>query len=142
MVIFGAIDFSAALAKIAAGLGYRVTIADPRRAFLDSPRFAAFAETEAAWPDEVLARTPPGPRDAVLVFTHDAKLDVPALMAAFETEAGYIGALGSRQTTRTARRGCAPRGPRTPISSACTRRAASTSARPPWRRRRSPCWRR
>ena len=99
MVIFGAIDFSAALAKIAAGLGYRVTIADPRRAFLDSPRFAAFAETVAAWPDAVLARTPPGPRDAVLVFTHDAKLDVPALMAAFESDAGYIGALGSRQTT-------------------------------------------
>ena len=99
MIVFGAIDFSAALAKIAAGLGYRVTIADPRRAFLDSPRFAAFAETVAAWPDEVLARTPPGPRDAVLVFTHDAKLDVPALMAAFETDAGYIGALGSRQTT-------------------------------------------
>jgi xanthine dehydrogenase accessory factor len=99
MVIFGAIDFSAALAKIAAGLGYRVTIADPRRAFLDSPRFAAFAETEAAWPDEVLERIAPGPRDAVLVFTHDAKLDVPALMAAFATEAGYVGALGSRQTT-------------------------------------------
>ena len=44
---FGAIDFSAALAKIAAGLGYRVTIADPRRAFLESPRFAAFAEVAA-----------------------------------------------------------------------------------------------
>jgi xanthine dehydrogenase accessory factor len=99
MVIFGAIDFSAALAKIASGLGYRVTIADPRRAFLDSPRFEAFAETVAAWPQDVLARTPPGPRDAVLVFTHDPKLDVPALMAAVETEAGYVGALGSRQTT-------------------------------------------
>ncbi|HWT25246.1 MAG TPA: XdhC family protein [Solirubrobacteraceae bacterium] len=99
MVIFGAIDFSAALARIASGLGYRVTIADPRRAFLDSPRFAAFAETVAAWPDEVLAAAPPGPRDAVLVFTHDAKLDVPALMAAFATDAGYVGALGSRQTT-------------------------------------------
>ena len=54
MVIFGAIDFSAALARIASGLGYRVTIADPRRAFLDSPRFSAFAETVAAWPDAVL----------------------------------------------------------------------------------------
>jgi xanthine dehydrogenase accessory factor len=99
MVIFGAIDFSAALAKIAGGLGYRVTIADPRRAFLDSPRFAAVAETVAAWPQDVLEGAELGPRDAVLVFSHDAKLDVPALMAAFATDAGYIGALGSRQTT-------------------------------------------
>jgi xanthine dehydrogenase accessory factor len=99
MVIFGAIDFSAALARMASGLGYRVTIADPRRAFLDSPRFAAHAETAAAWPEEVLAEITPGPRDAVLVFTHDPKLDVPALMAAFATEAGYVGALGSRQTS-------------------------------------------
>ena len=99
MVIFGAIDFSAALARMASGLGYRVTIADPRRAFLDSPRFAAHAETAAAWPEEVLAEIMPGPRDAVLVFTHDPKLDVPALMAAFATEAGYVGALGSRQTS-------------------------------------------
>jgi xanthine dehydrogenase accessory factor len=99
MVIFGAIDFSAALARIASGLGYRVTIADPRRAFLDSPRFAAFAEAVAGWPDDVFRTLRPGPRDAVLVFTHDAKLDVPALMSAFATDAGYIGALGSRQTT-------------------------------------------
>ena len=99
MVIFGAIDFSAALARMASGLGYRVTIADPRRAFLDSPRFAAFADTVAAWPEEVLAEVVPGARDAVLVFTHDPKLDLPALMAAFGTQAGYIGALGSRQTS-------------------------------------------
>jgi len=99
MVIFGAIDFSAALARIASGLGYRVTIADPRRAFLDSPRFSAHAEAVAAWPEAVFEQVAPGPRDAVLVFTHDAKLDVPALIAAFATDAGYIGALGSRQTT-------------------------------------------
>ncbi len=40
-----------------------------------------------------------GPRDAVLVFTHDSKFDEPALLAALATDAGYIGALGSRQTT-------------------------------------------
>lgn len=100
MLIFGAIDFSAALATIAQGMGYRVTIADPRRAFLESARFSASAETVAAWPQDVLAEHRPGARDAVLVFTHDSKLDVPALMAAFATDAGYIGALGSRKTTR------------------------------------------
>jgi len=99
MVIFGAIDFSAALAPLAKGMGYRVTIADPRRAFLASPRFSAAAEAVAAWPDAVLAGVTLGPRDAVLVFTHDPKLDVPAVQAALATGAGYVGALGSRKTT-------------------------------------------
>ena len=99
MLIFGAIDFSAALARIAGGMGYKVTIADPRRAFLSSSRFSAVAETVAAWPQDLLADRALGPRDAVLVFTHDSKLDVPALIAAFSTDAGYIGALGSRKTT-------------------------------------------
>jgi xanthine dehydrogenase accessory factor len=80
-------------------MGYQVTIADPREAFLSSARFAASAQTVAAWPQEVVERLAPGPRDAVLVFSHDTKLDVPALIAAFATDAGYIGALGSRKTT-------------------------------------------
>jgi xanthine dehydrogenase accessory factor len=99
MIIFGAIDFASALAPLAKGLGYRVTIADPRQAFLDSPRFSAVAQTIVAWPDAVLADMTLGPRDAVLVFTHDPKLDVPAIQAALGTDAGYIGALGSRRTT-------------------------------------------
>jgi len=99
MVIFGAIDFASALAPLAKGLGYRVTIADPRRAFLTSPRFSSAADTVAAWPQDVLADLTLGPRDAVLIFTHDPKLDVPAVQAALETGAGYVGALGSRRTT-------------------------------------------
>jgi xanthine dehydrogenase accessory factor len=99
MVVFGAIDFSAALAPLAKGLGYRVTIADPRSAFLASSRFSAAAETEVGWPDKVLDGVELGPRDAVLIFTHDPKLDVPAVQAALSTGAGYIGALGSRNTT-------------------------------------------
>ncbi len=99
MVIVGAIDFSAALATVAATLGYKVTIVDPREAFLTSARFTSSAETVAKWPQDVLADLPLGVRDAVLVFSHDAKLDVPAVLAAFKTEAGYIGALGSRRTS-------------------------------------------
>jgi xanthine dehydrogenase accessory factor len=99
MLIFGAIDFASALAPLAKGLGYRVTIADPRRAFLASPRFSVAAETIAGWPQDVLAEIDLGPRDAILVFTHDPKLDVPAVQAALGTRAGYIGALGSRRTT-------------------------------------------
>ena len=99
MVVFGAIDFSSALAPLAKGLGYSVTIADPRRAFLASKRFSNFAQTEVGWPDKVLDGVELGERDVVLVFTHDPKLDVPAVQAALATDAGYIGALGSRRTT-------------------------------------------
>jgi xanthine dehydrogenase accessory factor len=98
MVIFGAIDFSAALAKLAGEIGYRVTIVDARSAFARSPRFSRHAEVVVAWPDDYLPTRELGPRDAVLVFTHDPKFDEPALLAAVQTGAGYIGALGSRRT--------------------------------------------
>jgi xanthine dehydrogenase accessory factor len=98
MVIFGAIDFSAEMAKIAAGIGYRVTICDAREPFVTSPRFSDAADVVVDWPDRYMAGRELGPRDVVLVFTHDAKFDEPALTAALGTEAGYIGALGSRQT--------------------------------------------
>jgi xanthine dehydrogenase accessory factor len=116
MIVFGAIDFSSALAPLAMGLGYHVTIADPRSAFLASRRFSVAAQTEVGWPHAVLAGVELGPRDAVLIFTHDPKLDVPAVRAALATDAGYIGALGSRRTTvdrnRPARRGRDRRGDR------------------------------
>ena len=98
MVIFGAIDFSAALARIATEIGYRVTIVDARQAFAASPRFAEHAEVVVAWPDAYLPGQALGPRDAVLVFTHDPKFDEPALTAALDSGAGYVGALGSRRT--------------------------------------------
>ena len=98
MVIFGAIDFSAALAKLAGEIGYRVTIVDAREAFISSPRFTQHAEIAVEWPDTHLDKRTLGPRDAILVFTHDPKFDEPALVAATRTGAGYIGALGSRRT--------------------------------------------
>ncbi|HEX5192806.1 MAG TPA: XdhC/CoxI family protein [Solirubrobacteraceae bacterium] len=99
MWIFGAIDFSAAMAPFATQIGYRVRICDARDRFARSSRFSSVAEVQVGWPQELLRDVPLGPRDAVLVFTHDAKFDEPALMAALRTDAGYIGALGSRQTT-------------------------------------------
>lgn len=98
MVLFGAIDFSAALAKIAGEIGYRVTIVDAREAFLQSLRFREHAEVVVDWPDRYLADRKLGASDAVLVFTHDPKFDEPALIAALRSGAGYIGALGSRRT--------------------------------------------
>jgi xanthine dehydrogenase accessory factor len=98
MIIFGAIDFSAALARQAVEIGFRVTICDARSAFAHNPRFAAHADVVVDWPDRHLAGRTLGPRDAVLVFTHDPKFDEPALIAALSGGAGYVGALGSRRT--------------------------------------------
>jgi xanthine dehydrogenase accessory factor len=105
MVIFGAIDFSAAVARLARDLGYQVTICDARAAFAASPRFSAVAEVVVDWPDRHLAGRELGERDVVLVFTHDPKFDEPALRGALASGAGYVGALGSRRThaQRTAR---------------------------------------
>jgi len=100
MLIFGAIDFAAALAPFASQIGYEVTICDARERFARSPRFSSAAKVRIGWPQEIMDGVRLGPRDAVLVFTHDPKFDEPALIAALGTGAGYIGALGSRRTTR------------------------------------------
>jgi xanthine dehydrogenase accessory factor len=100
MVILGAVDFSAALAAVARVLGYRVAVCDARAVFATKVRFPAADEVVVDWPDRFvkgLASTL-GPRDAVCVLTHDAKFDVPAIVAALDSEVGYIGAMGSRRT--------------------------------------------
>jgi xanthine dehydrogenase accessory factor len=98
MIIFGAIDFSAAVARVAGEIGYRVTICDARAPFAESPRFSEAARVVVDWPDRYLSELTLGPRDVVLVFTHDPKFDQPALITALSGGAGYIGALGSRRT--------------------------------------------
>jgi xanthine dehydrogenase accessory factor len=98
MIIFGAIDFSVAVARQARELGYAVTICEARAPFARSPRFAEVAEVVVDWPDRAMEGRELGPRDVALVFTHDPKFDQPALIAALATDAGYIGALGSRRT--------------------------------------------
>lgn len=98
MVIIGAIDFSVATAALARQLGYRVTIVDPREPFIRSRRFSEHAEAVVQWPDEYLNSQDLRERDVVLVFSHDRKLDEPALISALSSGAGYVGALGSRRT--------------------------------------------
>jgi xanthine dehydrogenase accessory factor len=88
----------AALAPFASQIGYEVTIIDARDRFARSARFSSAAQVVVSWPQDVMRDLDLGPRDAVLVFTHDPKFDEPALLAALRTNAGYIGALGSRQT--------------------------------------------
>lgn len=98
MLLIGAIDFAAALAPMATALGYAVTVCDARETFIRSPRFARVADVVREWPDRLVDRTCLGPRDAVLILTHDPKFDERALRAAVHSGAGYIGALGSRRT--------------------------------------------
>ncbi len=107
MVIFGAVDFTAALARVAKLLGYHVTVCDARAVFATPARFRMADAVVNEWPDRFFAAVdePLGPRDSVCVLTHDAKFDVPAIIGALATDVGYIGAMGSRRThaTRMAR---------------------------------------
>ena len=100
MVIFGAVDFTAALARVAKTLGYRVTVCDARPVFATRARFPMADEVVVDWPHRHLAKFGEGlgPRDAVCVLTHDPKFDVPAIEAALATNVGYLGAMGSRRT--------------------------------------------
>jgi xanthine dehydrogenase accessory factor len=100
MLVFGAVDFTAALVRVAKVLGYRVTVCDAREVFATRVRFPEADEVVVDWPDRLLARAGGDltARDAVCVLTHDAKFDVPALVSALATDAGYIGAMGSRRT--------------------------------------------
>jgi xanthine dehydrogenase accessory factor len=98
MYIFGAIDFSRAMAKIAKYLGYRVTVVDARPVFATKARIPDADEVVVAWPDEYLAKAPVDKRTAIVILTHDVKFDMPLLEVALTTNAGYIGAMGSRRT--------------------------------------------
>ncbi|ACY23455.1 protein of unknown function DUF182 [Gordonia bronchialis DSM 43247] len=103
LIVFGAIDFAAAVAAAGAALGYHVTVCDARAVFATRDRFPAAHEIVVDWPHRYLrAETAAGRidgRTAICVLTHDPKFDVPALLAAFETPDGvYIGAMGSRRT--------------------------------------------
>ncbi len=100
MLIFGAVDFTAALARVAKVLGYRVTVCDAREVFATKARFPMADDVVVDWPDRLLADVGGalGPRDAVCILTHDAKFDVPAVTSALTTDVGYIGVMGSRRT--------------------------------------------
>lgn len=100
LIIFGAVDFTAALAKAGKLLGYRVTVCDARAVFATIARFPMADEIVNDWPDRYLAKVADrlGPRDAICVLTHDVKFDVPAIVAALDTGVGYLGAMGSRRT--------------------------------------------
>lgn len=97
LVIYGAVDTAEALCAAAKLLGWRTIVADARGKFATAERMPSADEIVLAWPEEALARIAPDHATAVLVLTHDDKFDVPALKAALESDAFYVGALGSRR---------------------------------------------
>jgi xanthine dehydrogenase accessory factor len=99
MYVFGAIDHAAALARLGKLLGYRVTVCDARAAFVTPERFPEADELAVEWPDRFLRDAPVDTGTVICVLTHDEKFDVPVLIAALETPAVYIGAMGSKVTT-------------------------------------------
>jgi xanthine dehydrogenase accessory factor len=100
MWIFGAVDFTAALARVAKILGYRVLVCDAREIFATRRRFPMADEVRVTWPGPVFEERGDqlSGRDAVCILTHDPKFDVPAVQGALATKVGYIGVMGSRKT--------------------------------------------
>jgi xanthine dehydrogenase accessory factor len=98
MIVFGAIDFAAAVARVGAFLGYRVTVCDARPTFATKKRFPDADEVIVAWPHKYLAKTETDQRTVVCVLTHDPKFDVPLLEIALRLPLAYVGAMGSRRT--------------------------------------------
>jgi xanthine dehydrogenase accessory factor len=98
MLVFGAIDFAAAVARAGKFLGYHVTVCDARGVFATASRFPDADEVVVDWPHRFLASADVDVRTVICVLTHDPKFDVPLLEVALRTPAGYIGAMGSRRT--------------------------------------------
>ncbi len=98
LVLFGAVDIAAHLCTLARGLDWRPYVVDPRARFATPDRFPDAEEVIAAWPEEAFARLGGiDPATAIVVLTHDPKLDDAALTLALRSPARFIGAMGSRR---------------------------------------------
>jgi xanthine dehydrogenase accessory factor len=98
LVVVGATDTAEELTRAARAVGWRTAVADPRPGLVTRERLPSPDELVVAWPDEALERLAPDADTAVVVLTHEERLDVPALTAALASEAFYVGAIGSRRT--------------------------------------------
>jgi xanthine dehydrogenase accessory factor len=97
LFVYGAVDTAEALCRGAKLLGWHAIVADARGKFATAERIPSADELIVEWPQEAIAQVQPDHQTAVVVLTHDDKFDEPALIGALETEAFYIGALGSRR---------------------------------------------
>jgi xanthine dehydrogenase accessory factor len=98
LVVFGAVDYAAALCRLARAAGWLPYVCDPRSQFATAARFPDAQEVIAAWPEEAFARIGRIDRATyIAVLTHDPKLDDAALSLALRSDAAYVGAMGSRR---------------------------------------------
>jgi xanthine dehydrogenase accessory factor len=97
LVVFGAVDYAAALCRLARAAGWRPYVCDPRSQFATPERFPDAEEVIVAWPDAAFARLGIDRATYIAVLTHDPKLDDAALELALHSEAPYVGAMGSRR---------------------------------------------
>ncbi len=98
LVVFGAVDYAAALCRLAKAAGWRPFVCDPRSQFATPERFPDAEEVIVAWPDEAFARLGGIDRATyIAILTHDPKLDDAALTLALRSDAAYVGAMGSRR---------------------------------------------
>lgn len=98
LVIVGGAHIAVALAQLAKLMGYRTVVIDPRRAFGSEARFPNADRLIRAFPDKAFAEIPPDSETAIVTLSHDPKIDDPALRIALNSDAFYVGALGSRKT--------------------------------------------
>ncbi|MFC0452320.1 XdhC family protein [Rhodococcus jostii] len=98
MLVFGAIDFAGAVARIGKFLGYHVTVCDARPVFATRKRFPEADDVVVRWPHQYMTETTVDDRTVICVLTHDPKFDVPLLKVALTSPAKYVGVMGSRRT--------------------------------------------
>ena len=98
LIVVGAVHIGISLVRFANELDYETIVVDPRPVFASSERFGHADQLLVAWPQEVFPDLSPDPGTSIAVISHDDKIDLPALRLALESEARYIGALGSRKT--------------------------------------------
>jgi xanthine dehydrogenase accessory factor len=97
LFVYGAVDTAEAMCRAAKLVGWHTIVADARGKFATAERIPSADELIVEWPAEAIAQVAPDHQTAIVVLTHDDKFDEPALIGALETEAFYIGALGSRR---------------------------------------------
>ncbi len=100
LLIVGAVDFAAALARVARQTGYRVVVVDARERFATRERIPDADDVVVAWPHEYLAANPPDDATYACVLTHEPRFDDPTLRALLRSPVAYIGAMGSRRAHR------------------------------------------
>ncbi len=98
LVVFGAVQAAIPLVRMAQEMGWRTAVTDARAAFASRERFPDADAVLVGWPDEVFSALRLSSDDAVVVMTHDPKLDEPAILEAFRAGCRYVGAMGSRRT--------------------------------------------